>query len=83
MALAPVVASLRPMAAPKVPRMPKMPTMSPDPFGLNGLAMVSRSVKPKKIRLNKKAMAAIEKDWNALREVGAWGEKKAREWAGV
>ncbi len=67
-----------------------MPTMSPGgkwlhrdkcggSFGLNGRATVARSVKPKELKLNKKAMAVIEKEWSALREVGAWDEKKVRE----
>ncbi len=32
--------------------------------------MVARSIKPKELKLTKKAMAAMDKDWNALREVG-------------
>ena len=54
-----------------------------DDYGLGGLAIVARSVKPKELKLNKKALAAMEKEWSALREVGAWDEKKVREWADV
>ena len=35
------------------------------------------------MKLNKKALAAMEKEWSALREVGAWEEKRVREWADV
>ena len=44
---------------------------------------MARSVKPKELKLNKKALAAMEKEWGALREVGAWEEKRVREWADV
>jgi hypothetical protein len=75
-------------------KMPCMPTMNSDSkwvhrekcgdeFGLGGLAVVARSVKPKELKLNKKALAAMEKEWSALREVGAWEEKRVREWADV
>jgi hypothetical protein len=50
---------------------------------MNGIAVVARSATAKELRLNKKAVAAMDKEWHALREVGAWTEKKVREWADV
>ena len=72
LALAPVVAFLTSGKTPNLPKMPRMPVMSPDAkwphrekrgddYGLGGLAIVARSVKPKEMKLNKKAMAAMEK----------------------
>ncbi len=73
LALASVVASLTFKVALNVPRMPKMPTISPDgkwlprdkcgdAFGLNEFAMVAISVKPNELTVNKKAVAAMEKE---------------------
>ncbi len=74
--------------------MPRMPVMNSDAkwthrdecgddFGFGGLAIVARSVKPTELKLNKKTLAAMDKEWSALREVGAWDEKKVRGWADV
>ena len=49
-----------------------------DSLGLEGLAVVARSVKPKELKNNTKAQAAMEKEWTALRDVGAWNEKGVR-----
>jgi hypothetical protein len=94
LALVPVVASVTSVRKPYVPQMPRMPVMNSDAkwthrdkcgddFGLGGLAIVARPVKPKELKLNKKVLAAMDKEWSALREVGAWDEKKVREWADV
>ena len=54
-----------------------------DSYGLIGLAYVARSVKPKEVKTNEKAQAALDEEWNALRQIGAWGESKVREWSSV
>ena len=55
--------------------MPCMPVLSrswphrdmiSDLFGLEGLASVARSVKPKELRENPQAKAVMEKEWSAL-----------------
>ena len=93
-AATPYIASVTMVRKKYVLKMPCMPTKNSDSkwvhreklsddFGLGGLAAVARSVKPKELKLNKKALAAMEKEWSALREVGAWDEKRVREWTDV
>ena len=54
-----------------------------DPYGLEGLANVARTVRPKEVKDNPKAQAAMNKEWSALRDLGAWNEKGVREWSSV
>ncbi len=54
-----------------------------DAFGLDGLAMVARPVRPKEIKENKGAQAAMDKEWKALRDLGTWNESKVCEWSDV
>ena len=54
-----------------------------DPYGLQGLAMVARIVRPKEARANAKARQAMDEEWTSLRSIGTWNEKGVREWADV
>ena len=74
--------------------MPRMPVLGPhatwrhrpkldDDYGLAGLACVARSVKPKEVKTNAQAQASLQKEWEALRKIGAWNESKVREWSNV
>ncbi len=51
--------------------------------GLHGLAMVAHSAKPKEVKTNEKARASLQKEWDSLRAIGAWGEAGAQEWSTV
>ena len=52
-----------------------------DDMGLHGLALVARPVRPKEVKTNKKAIEAMQKEWDSLRELGAWDEKAVQEWS--
>ena len=65
-----------------VKSMPCMPVLSgertwphrqklSESLGLEGLAVVARSVRPKELKTNPKAQAAMDKVSSALRELGA------------
>jgi hypothetical protein len=86
----PYIASVTMVCKKYVLKMPCMPTMNSDSkwfhreklsddFGLGGLAAVARSVKPKEMKLNKKALAALyEKLERGTRRRSANGPTYAR-----
>ena len=45
--------------------------------------MLARPVSRSEVRSNPKARAALQKEWDRLREIPAWDESKVREWADV
>ena len=49
----------------------------------HGYALVARPVKPKEVKTNKKAIAAMQKEWDSLRGLAAWNEKAVQEWSVV
>ena len=48
-----------------------------------GLAAVARPVRPKEVKSNPAAQAAVEKEFEALTSLGAWSLDGVREWADV
>ncbi len=50
---------------------------------MHGLAVVARSVKPKEVKINEKARASLQKEWDSLRAIGAWNEAGVQEWSAV
>ena len=46
-------------------------------------ACVARPVAKKEIERTPKAQAALDKEWNALRNAGVWDETKVFEWSAV
>jgi hypothetical protein len=46
-------------------------------------AMVARAVSRKEVRMNPKAQAAVQKEWDRLRLRKVWEEKQVREWSDV
>ena len=48
---------------------------------LHGL--VGRLLSSKEMHSNPKAWAAVEKEYNGLRDIGAWDESAVREWSFV
>ena len=43
-------------------------------MGLHGFALVARPVRFTEVKTNKKAIEAMQKEWDSLRELGAWDE---------
>jgi len=46
-------------------------------------ACVARPVTRKEARENAKALAAMDKEWNKLRNIGCWDESRVQEWKHV
>ncbi len=50
-----------------------------DDMKLHGFVLVERPVRPKEAKTNMKAIEAMQKEWDSLRELGAWNEKAVQE----
>ena len=49
----------------------------------NFSAMLSRPVARKEVRNNPRASAALQIEWDRLRQIPAWDEKRVREWGDI